>query len=214
MLTEEAIHDCNRRRSLARAPEMAAHLVVLPAMAWFAAGGAQAIQAALAQVLPAGLAGSLDFVVLIVGLVFLPSWLSNWIARQFTLHCPWCLQEIGASGHAILSTRACPKCDQRILEDGRLHRHAAYKRAQQISFRTVLARQLWIAVAAACAGPPSAVLFPEFYDEYHFFFFAPAFVGVVAGGYSMFRTGDPRYALSFAASMILLGVNLAAYQGV
>jgi predicted RNA-binding Zn-ribbon protein involved in translation (DUF1610 family) len=73
----------------------------------------------------------------------LPSCLAAKYAGRFKTVCPSCNQDISSATNRVLSTRCCPACGERILDGGRTHSDAVYKRYQVLRRHHFLKSWLW-----------------------------------------------------------------------
>lgn len=144
-------------------------------------------------------------------ILVLPSGLAIRYAGRFRTVCPLCDQDISSGTDRVLATRCCPSCDERILDGGRAHSAAVYKRYQALQSRHVLTYWLWtwpalggVAIAwqwfdrSAVQECPNSLWFPPL-------------IGIATAGWAWLRTWDRRYVPQLLASVVLFGLGAVVF---
>jgi predicted RNA-binding Zn-ribbon protein involved in translation (DUF1610 family) len=141
----------------------------------------------------------------------LPSCLAAKYAGRFKTVCPSCGEDISSGTDRVLSTRSCPACSERILEGGRTHSAAVYRRYQELRCRHGLKHWFW-----AWPTLGGLVITLQFFDRSAFqrcpqcLWIAPL-IGTSTAGWAWLRTFDRRYVPQLLASAVLLGLGAALF---
>jgi predicted RNA-binding Zn-ribbon protein involved in translation (DUF1610 family) len=141
----------------------------------------------------------------------LPSCLATHYAQRFRSLCPSCNKDISPDTERVLSTRRCPACGERILDGGRTHSAAVYKRYQLFRSRHFLKHWFW-----AWPALGGSIITWELLDRSAFqrcpqcVWTAPL-IGTATAGWAWLRTSDRRYVPQLLASVVLLGLGVVLF---
>jgi hypothetical protein len=149
-------------------------------------------------------------ILMVLGLIVLflaPLVLAERYAKRWACRCPECSADVMQRGHAILATRCCPACGARVVEGGRTHDIAVFRRAKRIVGRRVLVWSLWFLPAMAAGVILIDWVFPSVSDETGLLVSVYSLTGLLATGWTFARTRDWRSIPPLVASLALLAVG-------
>jgi hypothetical protein len=137
----------------------------------------------------------------------IPTCLAAGYSERFKTACPSCHQDVSAGTERILLTRCCPECGERIVEGGRAHSAAVYRRYRALWSRRFLKYWLWIWPALG-----GLIVVWQLFDRSTLqrcpqFLLTVPLIGVATAGWAWLRTSDRRYIPQLLGSAVLLGLG-------
>jgi hypothetical protein len=131
------------------------------------------------------------------------SWGERKVLR-YAITCPNCHADITRVSQKIIATRCCHHCNQRIVEEGRTHGIAAFRRLARIQQRRFLIYWLWVWPIMAAVFFLLSQFDQTMLQNCPQILVAPGILGAVSAGWSFARTLDYRYFPQLIASAAVL----------
>jgi hypothetical protein len=143
-------------------------------------------------------------IALVVPLFLAPLMMAAQYATRFRVECPLCGADVLSCAARVLATRACPSCNQRIVEGGRAHSSTVYERYRRIASASFLRVWLWAWPAIGAGAIAMQLLDPSAWRQCPAVLWHSPVFGTCLSGYAWIRTWDRRYLPPFLVSLCLV----------
>lgn len=120
-------------------------------------------------------------------------------AAQHGVRCPACDKDLSLAPALLFATRSCPQCGGRVLAGGRQRGRPVYDRWQRRRSRAWLVYWFWAWPLTSLGFQIVYVWFPDKPGTV----WIPLLIGGASNGWTLIRTWDLRYTLSFVACLLL-----------